>query len=1142
MTGGRGAGSTTRSRGRRLLTTQNRPLLGDALLEALAFSVKSGIGLLRDDVWPLLAQEGGHLLRRLLRRLRVSATVTDRALVRAVSKVTGDPDAAQAVAQVARVPFWQYWYGILSLLHRHRHEIPQQAAGDAAEALSIWLRQTAPAFPFRAEAALVAVALGDALLKDKEAHGDLYGDGELDQAVYRAVLSAGREEPDAAVQILLEAAGRRTHRFAPPPPSEEERGARRGTQHFPPSLGRSGPMIGPFPHGPTARADGALQKVVWSVDGLRPLCEALPDVARELLLATLISAPHQASYHNDLYGEYGLEWPSSWHPTFYTHGPFLSFLRTDEAHAVTAVLQLLQHATEQWVDNAERAARERGLVGPVYVPTVDVWVEGDWKPFVGDGSVFSWDVSGPGHGNTISVALQAVEQYLYDRLDSGVDVSCLLKRLLRDGWSLAILGVLSSVLQRHPDLADGPLRGLGVSPEIALMVQKRAEAAQSYMGQWLWWTGLTQLPSYLHAAYEAWHTMLHRTSPVVVPPPVLATLVVLRPDLAPFVDQAHEWLRARLGDGGRYQGWQEAERIAEMLDRSNYHPAAGPDGAPAVEFRAPEEWARRQQEVQLAEVQEEFVDNLPALAAAAYGHLGSQEADVDGYLNTVAPDAPDDAWAGRPEIEIARAALCLHPTMGSRSANRLAWARQRVLDASESPDPTPGLYSFVGNMLRTPVVLPRAAVALLVRDPSDQAARTAVARHLRVSPLHDLAALADAARVFASDLEEDLARVARALMERSEVDRRLSSAEQNLRMAEIRSDESDAENWQAQATEARRDLQRIEDGFVGGALSPTLPDLDNLAPLRPPRPATDARRRPRPHRPVNADLLAISLVAYPTGAPVGSLWYDALGRFAAETFGSLAPPASQEHTGIDGLPDGWQHGLLERLGAETSVSADPNAAEALWRPVLDLGAMPRGWVDVFASEFTRRVVVPNPDPVSLETWRRMIRYALGHPAWAPGPPGGHAAYDSEQTWRSLLGLSSVVNVRDWTSELRPAFDAIKTEMLTWVSDHLGSSESVGWLAGVFVHEAFEDFEVAGLIRLAAVAVEHPDAFWGRSRSRASVEPHVTELLSHVWLHRRADLRSRPDVAQAFHVLLRTLVAKQHPAAIHLAEEVRKEGL
>ena len=1118
----------------------DRPLLGDALLESLAFSVKAGIGLLRDDVWPFLSQDDGYLLMRLLRRLQVSATVTDRVFLQAVLTATSDPEAVRVMAQLAQVPFWQYWYGILSLLHMHRDEIPRRAAGDAAKAVDVWLRQTAPDFPFRAEAARVAVSLGEALLKEKESSGRLFMDGEPDQAVYRAVLAAGREEADAVTQILLEAAGRREHRFVPPPPSEEEQAARKeSTRRFPPSFIGRGTLIGPYPCGPVVRVDGALQKAVWSLDALRPLCEALPDVARELLLATLISATRRVSHRSNFFGEYGLEWPNSWNPTFYTQGPFLGFLQADEEHAVTAILQLLQHATERWVDNGKHYAQEKGLVGPLHLPTVEIWVEGEWKPFTGDGNVFGWNISGPGHGNVISVALQALEKHLYDRIDSGADISELLVRLLRDGSSLAILGVLTLVLQRHPDLASGPLRGLVASPEIAFMVKSRAETTQSPMGQWLWWTGLTQLPRFLHSSYEEWHTMPHRASPHVVD---LASLVAYHPELASFFDQVRDWLQVHLKPDGRYHGWDIAERIAVMLDRSNYFAATGPNGEPAVVYKPPEEWARRHQEAQLTEFQENFVDNLPALAAQAYGHLGSREVDVDTFLDAITPDVPGSSWMGRDEVEIARAALCLHPTMGSHSPDRLAWARQRILDASESPDATPGLYSVVGNMLRPPVVLPRVVIALLARDPADKAARTAVARHLRVSPLHDLVALAETAKLLGSDLGDDHIRVAHALMRRAAIDHQLSSAEQNIRFAEIRSSETEVEELKARAAAARRELQQIEDTFVAGSLSPALPDLNDLALLQPPQPANDARRRAKPYRPVNADILSVALMAFPAEGLIGSPWHGALVRYAEQTFGPLEPAAGQELTGIDGLPDSWQKRLLEHLGEVAIALSDPDAAEAVWKPVLNLGAVPRGWIDPFAFAVTKRVVVPEPDPVALETWRRMIRFALDHPAWAPGLPETSTAHNSGSSWRSLLGLSSVVAVLGWTSDLRPTFDAIHSELMEWADSYLVDSTSVGWFAGVLANDAFATTTLPGLQRLAAAAVAHPNAFWGRVGSSNNVESHVTSLLTRIWTNRRAELRAKPDLREAFNTLLRTLVTRQHTGALRLADEIREIGL
>ena len=1117
-------------------------LLGDALLESLAASVTRGIGLLRDDVWPLLVRDNGRLLRRLLRRLRTAATRPNRALVAAIEG-EGDADLARAVARSSRLPAWSYWYGIVSLLHRRRGEIPLAAAADAAEAVDLWLRATSPGFPFRAEAAAVAVALGEAVLRDKQARNRVFVDDEPDRAVYRAVLAAGHEDPDAVAQIVLEGLGRRPHRHGPPPPTEEEREARAARPRSFPSMFRpSGRMVGPFPYGPDARPDGALQAAVWTADGLLPLCRDLPELAGEALVASLVSAPREVAYRSDWFGEYAIEWPTQWAPGFYTDGPFLGFLPTNENAAVEAILQLLDHALERWIDNVEWRAREEGLVGPVWVPSVELWVDGEPRRFFGDSNVFDWVGHGPGHGNAISVALLVLEKHLYDRAERGDDVSSLVGRLLNEGRSLAVVGVLTSVLQRHPDLADSQLLGLIASPVVAHLVHSRAQVRQSPMGQEVRWIGYVRLPEFVRDEHEAWHTAPHRSRSWLE---VGSFAVVGRPDLADEIDRARSRLLARLRPGGPDEGWDLAEEVATVLDPTNYYAVTDPDGQPAVAYRPPVDRVRRQQEAALEEMRATLLDTLPTQAAMMYGRRGADDdggtgpSAVDAALDALAPDDAPGLWEGRSDVAIARAALCLHPSLGSQSSDRVAWARRVVLDASETLDPTWGLYSFVGNRLRPPSVLPRAVIALLVRDPDDADARAAVARHVSVSPPHDLAALAQMALVFSDDLGDDHARLVNALFRRAAIGARLASAEQQLRMSEVYEHLApppvDLDAATNIAEGARQELAAVEAAFIDRSIPAEVPDLDELAPTVSRPGSAQQWKRPRPYRPVTDELLSPAFLAFPDDLPSDGVWADGLRRLADQVFGPLAAPPGVERTEVDGLPDGWEGALIERVAAVVAGSGDPDGVEPLWMRVLDIGASSDGWVEPFLHEVTRRIIVPDPRPAALETWRRMIRYALRHPGWSRG------ARRAASSWRALVGLSSVVGAREWSTGLRPAFEAAREEILAWADGHLADASSVGWFAGVLSKEAFAGFVAPGLVRLAAAASADARAFWGHSHSGESAVRGVSGLLTHVWDHRRGDLQA-PEVKEAFSSLLLALTEKQDPATAVLAEEVRVRGV
>jgi hypothetical protein len=515
-------------------------LAQDILLEATAFASGGGSTLYHPDMWPLLAADDGKLLGRLLKRLFHTATIANSAIVEAVTEKA--PDLAIHIAATSRLPYAPYWYRILTFLHSHREELPAPAFGLAARAADLWLRSTLPGWPLRKEAAALAVAVGDALLKVKEEHDSLFMDGEPDQHVYRAVLAAGHEEPDRVTQIVLEAAGRRAKRFVRPPRSLSTAPRRKARVIPVPSLSwDDGPLPDPWPHGPALRVDGALQKAVLNGDALQPLTESLPDVAREVLLALLISEPARRRSHGPLDEPYELEW-QHWHPQFYTRGPFRFFLATAEDAAVTTILQLIGHATDRWTEaRARYFAAEQGC-SPDDVPTpfIEIETEGENRKFVGDGKVVHWAVDGPDRGDIIGSALTALEKHLYDRADAGEDLSSLIKRLLDESSSAAIIGLLALVGRRHPHYLRGPLRGLLASPEALFWTTPQPLGTG-------WESSISLLPRALHEAYREWHQMAHRKTSLR---DWARHLFLTDHELRPFFDELRERLRAALEPGG----------------------------------------------------------------------------------------------------------------------------------------------------------------------------------------------------------------------------------------------------------------------------------------------------------------------------------------------------------------------------------------------------------------------------------------------------------------------------------------------------------------------------------------------------------------------------------------------------------------
>jgi hypothetical protein len=166
-------------------------LASDLFLDGLLFAANSEP--LLEQVWPDLIANEGVILRRLIKRLELVASVPDMRLRGFVA-----PKVAEQSEIWFRIPHPLYWYPALCVFSRHSQEVSKHALLPAAELCALWLRTMPDVFAGGREAGLLALELA------KETQGSI-AEGmhfsSQDQVVYEAVLSAAREFPEEVTQI-----------------------------------------------------------------------------------------------------------------------------------------------------------------------------------------------------------------------------------------------------------------------------------------------------------------------------------------------------------------------------------------------------------------------------------------------------------------------------------------------------------------------------------------------------------------------------------------------------------------------------------------------------------------------------------------------------------------------------------------------------------------------------------------------------------------------------------------------------------------------------------------------------------------------------------------------------------------------------
>ena len=143
-----------------------------------------------------------------------------------------------------------------------------------------------------------------------------------------------------------------------------------------------------------------------------PFLNALPEVAAEVMFATLLDIPREGHYPNDIhdFDEHGFRRGELRYETlFWTSGPFLTFLRVQPDVALKAIIRLVNFGTDRGLELRED-----------YRTPIDLQVMVDGEPIVWRGHQHSYlwhrgHVFGPW---AVCCALMSLERWLYLQMDA----------------------------------------------------------------------------------------------------------------------------------------------------------------------------------------------------------------------------------------------------------------------------------------------------------------------------------------------------------------------------------------------------------------------------------------------------------------------------------------------------------------------------------------------------------------------------------------------------------------------------------------------------------------------------------------------------------------------------------------------------
>jgi hypothetical protein len=1111
------------------LESQQATAAADILLDALCLDPLAETFLTaRVD---LLLKDHGRLLNRLLARFQHIAT--------APSGVTDplDPTYALYFESQFRFPIVARWPPTARFLHRHRERIAQLTSPPVAQLCAKWLTAlpatfSGEALPLRREFADVALAAARALqlaTKKKE----IIFVGDFGKAIYPAALAAATDLPDAVSVWALEMAQRRPlnadlkaqiaeHRRRKAEEHQEKlrtdpayRKKFQRREHFPTSI-PSGRKLPPWPLGPAGHVDQEFAECCTNSGGLMPLMKVRPDVAAEVLLATLIEGSPEEQYGTSRFDEgFGLQFDRESYPTAYWKSPFFSFLQINRETALVTLIKLVNFCTGRWA-----AEWRKAFSGSP--PSVILHLPDGERAFLGDTMMFCWSQSNSMHAGQLNSSLAALERYLTMALDAGVDIEPVLQQILLTGASAAFLGVLSNIGKYRPQLFKDIFRPLVTNRRIYEWDDERLKALPyAFVAQW------AQQGEFVFNMARDWHHAPYRQKSMR--------------EVVKDVARSDAGFAAHVNDATAQ--WQlpsdrkralEIRILAAQLDSRNY--TSGADGA--EEFTWPQDLASDVQAFQNEKASVLQILQLPARCLQFLGSdasLNEQSAErLTAMLDTIEAETElEEEFKAQARIAAAAALLA----RGSAWLDAHQAIRQRcqtILDAvlNAIPDTIDELRA---SRLERAGILQFVAHAVFARwiETGTAEAQTTLLKIITSGDAAAVRTIFDLAHARRSQLRE---RWRRLLF--------LGLLWSALWMLTPRyGDRPDEEvRW-------CRWLARFRNLPIDGVAT----DAEQIDPLgiaqrleklergrwRREFERRDGWRGPPPDECRTAGLAwdfleaALGWLFWESDQP-NPLWSDAaefqsqreliLRLWAFETWLNHRPRPDHDD---DPVPSQLAHKVIQTI-VKMIAKAPAEDARPLWEPVLSLGAAGHYSVGHFISCWFFEAY--RLDPIEFAAlWRLMIEYALAAPEWAGGKPW----YYGQQLLRQMLGFGSTA-ILDHNAAFQDIAQQMSDYYERWARENLAREEDNITALSLFLASATGRPLRLNALRWLQEAVT-PESSW----YRAAMGNALLELLNVMLIQDLDALRADSGARDAFLALTALLVTKQVPAALALQERARR---
>jgi hypothetical protein len=264
---------------------------------------------------------------------------------------------------------------------------------------------------------------------------------------------------------------------------------------------------------------------------------------------------------------------------------------------------------------------------------------------------------------------------------------------------------------------------------------------------------------------------------------------------------------------------------------------------------------------------------------------------------------------------------------------------------------------------------------------------------------------------------------------------------------------------------------------------------------------------------------------------------DKLHRYVQEVFNvemrTLPRPATDSpYAKINGTTYSYDVWVMQRVAEFIASGPSIDVARRFYRPILDLGAPGRYWVEDFLQAWITVGLLRSTDlPMFATIWGDMVEYAMSLPLWKPSDNNYWSP--TETLAIDLMGLHERAATVLGRTEYRSVVIAMAPVFEQWANAWLKYGSVAAWFARFLPSDSGRLLLAQGIKKLATVINSFRPDDW----HRYGLGTLFTEAIAACWKHMPHDVESQQDLRVAFLKILTELSARQIPEALHLRSKI-----